>query len=60
MKRSRAELAGRAMGRALLEMVNLMYQTNTARNFLVGLVGTLSMHESPSASRKEQAQCHNE
>ena len=42
MKRTRAELAGRLMGRALLEMINLMYQNNTARNFLRGLRVILS------------------
>lgn len=42
MKRSRAELAGRAMGRAIVEMVDFMDQINTASNFLAGLVEILS------------------
>lgn len=29
--------AGQRMGRAVNEMVNLMYQNNTAKNFLLGL-----------------------
>ncbi len=37
MKRTRGELAGRLMGRALIEMVNLMYQNNTAKHFITGL-----------------------
>lgn len=33
----RAESAGKSMARALIEMVHLMYQNNTARNFFKGL-----------------------
>jgi len=39
---SRAEKAGRAAGRALAEMVHLMYQTRTAANFWRGLMGVLA------------------
>lgn len=42
-KRSRGELAGRLMGRALVEMVNLFYQNTTARRFLYGL--TMVLHK---------------
>ena len=38
---SRAELAGRTMGEAIVEMIHLMYQKNTARNFLKGLLAVL-------------------
>lgn len=34
---SRAEIAGRAMGEALGVAVNLFYQNDTARNFMLGL-----------------------
>jgi len=37
MKRTRANKAGRKMARAIIEMVNLMYQSNTAINFLEGI-----------------------
>lgn len=43
-KRSRAERAGRLMGTALVEMVHLMYQKNTAKNFLRGLCDVLNCH----------------
>jgi hypothetical protein len=33
MKKSRAEIAGEQLGRAIVEMVNLMYQSNTTKNF---------------------------
>jgi hypothetical protein len=38
---SRAERAGRAAGEALVEMVHLMYQNNTARNIWRGLMAVL-------------------
>jgi hypothetical protein len=38
---SRAYLAGVALGKALVEMVNLMYQENTARNFFSGVLSEL-------------------
>jgi hypothetical protein len=41
-KRSRAEKAGRKAGVALVEMVNLMYQNNTAANFWKGLMPVLN------------------
>jgi len=41
MKKSRAELAGEALGKSLIEMVHLMYQNNTARNFWRGLRNSL-------------------
>jgi len=37
----RSHKAGEAMGEAVVEMVHLMYQNNTALNFLVGLVTVL-------------------
>ena len=33
MDKSRAEKAGKQMGLTIIEMVNLMYQKNTAKNF---------------------------
>jgi hypothetical protein len=38
---SRAELAGEALGKAIVEMVHLMYQNNTASNFWRGLMRVL-------------------
>lgn len=40
-KSSRAYMAGLALGKALVEMVNLMYQQGTARNFLAGVLSEL-------------------
>ena len=40
-KYSRAELAGKKTGEAIIEMINLMYQNNTANNFLRGLLKVL-------------------
>ena len=37
----RSRKAGTAMGKALIEMVHLMYQNNTARHFLFGLINVL-------------------
>ena len=44
MKMSRAEKAGRALGRAIVEMCNLMYQKNTSRNFIKGLATIMYDH----------------
>ena len=41
MKKSRAELAGEQAGKTIVEMVHLMYQNNTARNFWKGLMRVL-------------------
>jgi len=41
MKKSRAEKAGEKMALSIIEMVNLMYQKNTAKNFYIGLLKTL-------------------
>lgn len=41
MKRTRGELAGRLMGKALVEMINLMYQNNTAKHFITGLYNAI-------------------
>lgn len=38
---SRGYMAGVALGKALVEMVNLMYQESTARNFLTGVLSEL-------------------
>ena len=43
MDKSRAEKAGKQMGLTIIEMVNLMYQKNTAKNFYKGLF--LSLEE---------------
>jgi hypothetical protein len=40
-KITRAEKAGRELAKGLIEMVNLMYQNNTARNFMKGLTDVL-------------------
>jgi hypothetical protein len=49
---SRAETAGRATGTALVEMVHLMYQNNTAANFWRGLMDVLTANgrKPPNAS----------
>lgn len=44
VKETRAEKAGRKMGHAIAETVNLMYQKNTALNFLWGLTSCLNDH----------------
>jgi len=41
---SRAEKAGLAFGNAIVEMVHLMYQTNTAANFYKGLMSVLKVN----------------
>ena len=41
-KISRAEKAGRQLGENILELMNLMYQKNTARNFYRGLMDTIN------------------
>jgi hypothetical protein len=40
-KQSRAELAGEALGWSIVEMIHLMYQNNTAKNFWRGLMNIL-------------------
>jgi hypothetical protein len=46
MKRqTRAEDAGRHLARSIIEMVNLMYQLNTAKNFYNGLIDELEIHK---------------
>ena len=40
-KITRAEKAGRDMGNSIIEIVNLMYQNNTAKNFYIGLIKIL-------------------
>lgn len=52
-KMSRAEKAGRALGKSICEMIDLMYQKNTARNFLNGLLGRLVREE--IVRRKDKA-----
>ena len=44
MKMTRAEKAGRALGRCIIEMCNLMYQKNTSGHFLKGLATILNDH----------------
>ncbi len=42
MKRvSRAEKAGKQLGASIVEIIHLMYQNNTARNFWKGLMSVL-------------------
>jgi hypothetical protein len=55
MKISRAEQAGAELGKTILEMVNLMYQKNTAKNFRIGLAGAL-----PSRVGERQNEIHEE
>ena len=40
-EKSRAEEAGEQLGKAIIEMANLMYQNNTKRNFFKGLNSVL-------------------
>lgn len=42
-RRSRAYVAGVTHAASVIEMVNLMYQKNTAKNFMRGLVSTLQV-----------------
>lgn len=37
----RGYLAGKLLGRALIEMIHLFYQNNTARHFYIGLYSEL-------------------
>ena len=41
MSLTRAEKAGRLMGRAIVESIHLMYQNNTAAHYLRGLISVL-------------------
>ena len=41
LKKSRAERAGIHLAESIIEMTNLMYQNNTAKNFWKGLLKTL-------------------
>lgn len=41
MEKSRAEKAGEQLGNAINEMADLMYQSNTKRNFYKGLKNVL-------------------
>jgi len=45
MKKTRAEKAGIQAGEALVEMVHLMYQNNTALSFLDGLINVLQKEQ---------------
>jgi len=40
-KEARAYIAGKNVGLALVETIHLLYQNNTARNYISGLVDTL-------------------
>ena len=42
MKRSRAELAGRARARSIVEDTELLYNENTKRNYLRGVIAYLN------------------
>ena len=37
----RARKAGERLGESIIEMVHLMYQNNTAKNFYIGLLSVL-------------------
>lgn len=45
MRMSRAERAGRALAHALIEMIHLMYQNNTAKNFYKGMKAIFEEHD---------------
>ena len=40
-RKSRAQTAGEQLAYTIIEMVNLMYQKNTASNFMYGLLEVL-------------------
>ena len=42
MEKTRASKAGEKLGKSIIEMINLMYQNNTAVNFLLALCRVLS------------------
>ncbi len=61
-KMYRAEKAGEHLGKSIIEMVNLMYQNNTAENFYRGLLTVLNKTLKPSqtltpANLKRPKQC---
>jgi hypothetical protein len=45
MRKSRAEIAGESLGTAIVEMIHLMYQNNTAKNFWRGLMSVLNQNK---------------
>lgn len=49
---TRAQKAGEQTGRAIIEMVHLMYQNNTALHFLKYLMSTLAVE----VHRREQGE----
>ena len=52
---TRAEKAGQKMGKAIIEMVHLMYQNNTAEGFYKGLTNEIQKEISLRLlSRKER------
>lgn len=53
---SRAEKAGAKMGEAIIENVNLLYQNNTARNYLNGLLKKLNEDN----ERRNKKECKDE
>ena len=54
MKKSRAEIAGEQLGRAIVEMVNLMYQNNTVKNFWKGLRNILESNQNYEKTTPEK------
>ena len=52
-KTTRGFLAGKQLARSIREMVNLMYQNNTALSFLEGLLHSLITHTETRKAEKE-------
>ena len=50
---SRAENAGMQTATAIVEMIHLMYQNNTARNFWKGLMSVLEQHRRDKKGEEE-------
>ena len=51
MKETRAGKAGKKMAESIIEMVHLMYQNNTARLYLRGLVLTLQKEQDKRSAK---------
>ena len=52
-KTSRAYMAGVALGKALVEMANLMYNDITAKNFLMGVLSEMGKAKRYFKKQKE-------
>ena len=53
-KKSRAEIAGENTAKAIIEMVNLMYQNKTALNFYKGLDNILYAERTKRENDKQE------